>query len=374
MTTQVKATIGIIIFAILLFGSVAYYAHEPKLPPFGGEIKKELKLKAPKEKILESKEVDWIEQVKDKDGRPTGEIINKGRIIKYDYITDKKVIDKFVWFKGKYTNVRISEKPNTEDYFIGDHWAKEGSDVFKIEHRATTTIEAFKEQTKPDLISRIKGLFIAQADTTTSYYAGAGDGRNGTCGGTWSTLRNSTSETAINGGTTAELMSHSNPCITRVSLPIDTSGLPTGAIVSSADLKITQDDYFYDTGGNDIVVVSHTRDDPSGNLIDADYNITNFGTTEYITRDDITGWSSAGGLHTLSLNTAGKTFISDSGYTTFGMLISEDFDNNGGSTLNAIEPRLSEYAGTASDPYLSITYTEPAPADEEWIREVIRLE
>ena len=76
MTPKKQVTIWTVIIGILLFGGLGFFFDDYLRPPFGGELIKEpiadeLKLKAPKEKILESKEVDWIEQVKDEKGLGT---------------------------------------------------------------------------------------------------------------------------------------------------------------------------------------------------------------------------------------------------------------------------------------------------------------
>ena len=152
MTTKVKATIWTIIIGTLLFGGVLYYLHEPPLPPFGATIKEELK--APKEKILESKEVDWIEEVKDKDGMPTGEIINKGRIISYDYISDKEVpsengeeISKRIGnAKFFLKELRWNEAVYEGRFYPGTPFVK--TDKWYQTETATTSIEVFNKQTK----------------------------------------------------------------------------------------------------------------------------------------------------------------------------------------------------------------------------------
>jgi len=383
MTTKKQATIWTVIIGILLFGGLGFFFDDYLRPPFGGKLIKEpiaeeLKLKAPVEKILNSKEVDWIEEVKDKDGKPTGETINHGKIIKYDYVSDVEVATSTITIKdGKREkvitekvekrtgNAKFFETGNIIDgkketighFYGGTPFVKQDDKWFQTEI-ATTSIDAFEEQTKPDLVSRIKGLFTAQADELTPVYTGAGDGILKQWTGSWQDCHDISNSEIVDYTSTFNQSpeSHSNPRITRTSLPFNTSDLPTGAIVSAADLKITSDSYFYDTGGNSLVVIWHTRASDT-TLTSADYNITNFGSTEYISRLDLGSWNTSA-LNTIALNTAGKLAIVDDGYTLFGILISEDLDDDGGGSLNAVSIRMSEYAGTASDPYLSVTYTE----------------
>ena len=61
MKTKKQVTIWTVIIGILLFGGVGYFFDDYLRPPFGGELIKEpiaeeLKLKAPKEKILDYRE------------------------------------------------------------------------------------------------------------------------------------------------------------------------------------------------------------------------------------------------------------------------------------------------------------------------------
>ena len=325
-----------IILAVFSIGTV-YAAGEIIEPPLKEPIKQEHLLKAPKEKILESKEVDWIEEVKDKQGNPTGERINKGRIIAYDYITDKKATGKFIWHKGDFTNARISEKPNTTDFFIGDHFYKDGNDVFEIEHGATTTIEAFDEQIKVSWLE--KAIYPVRADTTTSYYVGAGDGdvTNFHSGGypsvSWDTVHDDTaissgwiSHTTTAGGCRVAFYNNNGYVIGRGYYPIDTSALSSGSIISAASLFLNINGVVNVVNdGDDWMNIVETFQEDETSLTSTDYNDCGYDTgnetagrsaytpVEGSTRIDLGDMPAAGNYMEYDLNAAGRGWMSHPG-------------------------------------------------------------
>ena len=387
MTIKRQAQLGTVIGFIILIG--LFFGFDDYLrPPFGGELIKEpiaeeLTLKAPKEKILESKEIDWIETKED------GTLENKGKIIVYDYISDVEVATSTITIKDGKNDKVITENvgrrignakffENGEEtigqFYGGTPFIKQGEKWFHSE-TATTSIKAFEEQTKPDLISRLKAYFARSSlAVTTSYYSGAGDGvvnYSGSPGDANATHDATNGSGADYTGTEPWIEYGGGPpypyMLGRAFLPIDTSGLPTGALVSAATLRL----YLVDWGQTLIIGLVQTTQASNTTLITEDFDqcgaVDN--PTEGATRLTHTGGGGSG-IKTFTLNATGRGWISDSGYTKLGVRGSQDLDDSFSS--NAACPiAMSEYAGTASDPYLSVTYTEAVAEPDHGSQDII---
>ena len=406
MTPKKQATIGAFIGFIIITGLFFGFGSYFKTPPFGvevTEIKDELKLKAPKEKIIKSKEVDWIEEVKDEEGKPTGETINHGKITKYDYISDVEVATSTMTVKDGKREKVITEKverrtgnakffENGEEtighFYSGTPFVKQDNKWYHSE-TATTSIDAYEEQTKPDLISRIKNLFIAQATELTPVYSAAGDGWVGQQQHSWDDCHDNTIgrddvnwydatvTTSLNGR--VAYYSNNGYVIARAFHPIDTSGLGSGASVSAATLNLyvqsKADDY---NDGKDYLVVVKTFQASNTTLARADYEDCGYdsgtetgGRAKYTPVEgsdqlDITSIATSA-YKAWTLNAIGRGWINLTGYTNLGMREGHDVEDSviGASNENNsyINTRTSEYANTASDPYLSVTYTAAAADD-----------
>ena len=341
------------------------------------KIDSPLKLEAEKEKILESKTVDWIVEKKDINGKITGEIENKGKIKEYDYITEKKVIDKVRRFeKGEnYSNIKTikvgAEDKTIMEFWLGDHYYKdENGNIYEIEHGATTTIKAFEAQTKKTILENVISLlgikFVIATDV--DYYAGAGDGQTRAANATWTTARNAAtgSDYTNYAATTNYIQTYytsGNYKIMRTFLPFDTSALPDDATISAATSSVFCYSDTKDVG--DFVVVAGNQASQSA-VVAGDYD--GMGSTEF---GRIEPRESR--RNNIVLNASGRGFINKTGYTKLGIVTSYDFDNTApvdGTSEMGIPIGTSERAGTVYDPYLSVTYTSggvttPAPRQEE---------
>lgn len=341
------------------------------------KIKDNFVLKAPKEKILNVQEVDWIEEVKDKDGKLTGEVINKGKIKQYDYITDEKVKGKFIWH-GDYSNAKIiAENGNqkTVEFYSGDHFYKDDKeDVYRIKHKETTTIEAFDLQ--------MEEILGASGDPV---YSGAGDGivyKNDNAD--WDTSHDATTgadadPTGINAFCMAGL---NGPIIElfRLFLPFNTSGIPSGSTIDSAILSV----YHRYDGGSDLdagVVETSQADETT--LAVADFN--NCGAVDSPTEGAprVTSWSDTTYAN-WTLDATGRGWVktsgdvstcgSNTGWTCLGIRLEKDLDDVDPLTVrNYHSFRMSEYTGTTEDPYLTVVYTEVIPVVDIFPREGIIL-
>ena len=163
-----KIYIGFVTCVIIFAVVGVVFVIKSNIQKLGAEkdlILVDIKLNEAKDKILQSKEVDWIIEKED------GTQENNGKIRSYDYITDKKVEDKIKFKPGKsYSNEKIISQvgaTTTSALYIGDHFYKDTKgDVYEIEHGATTTIEQWNKQIETKILG-------ASPD---SYYTGAGDG------------------------------------------------------------------------------------------------------------------------------------------------------------------------------------------------------
>ena len=392
---QKLAGYGVSILAVFIMaGAVYWYAHEePVEEPIGAEstsidIKAELILKAPKEKILESKEVDWIEQVKDEEGLPTGEKINNGRIIKYDYVSEAEIkTEKNEIIEKRTSNAKHFEidGENIAKVFTGQPFYKgsKGTDEnkwYQVE-TATTSIEAFEEQTKVSF----KRLF-GKRTLAAPIYSGAGDG-DIDCSlqsSDWDTVHNRTTAAGCLNGTNYELAYAYGGAVKfevggygdkRIFLPFDTSSIPSGNTITSTTL------YAYVKTvslGEQYAGVIETSQASHTSLVDADYNqcgavdSPDEGTDSRTTLP--TGVINA--YKTWALNSTGKSWVkingaasscgdSLTGWTCLGLRDSKSIDDTEPTTNYYYDISNSEETGTAQDPYLTVTYEEAAVPESD---------
>jgi len=222
-------------------------------------------------------------------------------------------------------------------------------------------------------------VYPVRTDTTTSYYAGAGDGTIYTVGdgqpsqAIWDTVHDATTGT---GRTVAGVSGYASEVwirgvnndikIFRAFFPVDTSGLPNSAIISGAILKLNlsaiQDGYNGD--GYDYVAIVQTDQPDPTTLEETDYN--NCGATDNPTKGsaniDITGLTTEQ-YNNFTLDATGLTWVSKTGWTMLGIRPGQDiqdyFPGDPGEVnkFSGVSAYFSEYTDTASDPYLEVTYT-----------------
>jgi hypothetical protein len=136
----------------------------------GGDTEPYLKLKAPKEKILESKDVSNVVCEETGDTKTCTDL---GLIKEYTYISDEVVTDEYRFDEpGQvYSNERVLEKTATTER-IGFTYEKVYKDVdntvYKIKYKATTTIEEYEKQTKVGFFERLFTRKALAADSFTS--------------------------------------------------------------------------------------------------------------------------------------------------------------------------------------------------------------
>lgn len=209
-------------------------------------------------------------------------------------------------------------------------------------------------------------------DTVTDYYVGAGDGYIQKSDADWDTCHDAASGSANATSTTMSIMVKEDGSynIRRGFLPTDCTAIPDAATISAAVFYVyvagTQND---DNDGDDwINIVGETTQADPTTLVGDDFDTCGAvnNPTEGSTRADVTGMAT-GQYVTWTLDATGRGWIKKSGagadaYTRLGMREGHDCIDSTitDASENYITIRVSEYANTASDPYLKVTYTEAA--------------
>jgi len=191
--------------------------------------------------------------------------------------------------------------------------------------------------------------------TTTSYSVGSGDGRIYKFDGTFSTARNAASGNAsyTNTADTIGIESSGGWYIERCFSPTDTSGLGSGATISSATYNFYHLAAVTDTNSSDCDIVETTQASTS-ELVNDDYDNVEFGTSY----GSLALSSMSGANNWEEITFSDTSIISKTGVTKIGLINSIDNDNGSPSGSNSIGNYVfSNYTGTDKDPYLSITYT-----------------
>ena len=225
-------------------------------------------------------------------------------------------------------------------------------------------------------------------DTTTSYYAGAGDGIAGgkTAKNPAWDAHDYTTAASFTNDYTSYTSTSSNMALCgndtgarfffyRAFFPVDTSSLGSGATITDAALKIYVFSEEHDHV-NDFIRLVETNQASSSSLISADYN--QCGSVDNPTAGaadvDISSDITITAYNTWTLNATGLSWISKTGTTYLGLREGNDAKDNEISDkvysgdCNRIAGYFSENTGTDKDPYLSVTYTTtPAPRQEEVI-------
>lgn len=197
-------------------------------------------------------------------------------------------------------------------------------------------------------------------DTTTSYYAGAGDGYSGLQqSNTWANVRGASSGNATSATATNAIPITDNTGgyrIFRSFFPIDTSGIGAGATVDSATFYTKQR-----AGGGLLVraletALVSTSQASNTALTNDDYD--QVGSTDLCdTRPTPTATYD---VVSYALNASGLSAVNVSGYTNLGLRGTGDMDDVAPSSSPFYDDiYTSEQTGTDDDPYLEVTYTPP---------------
>jgi len=233
----------------------------------------------------------------------------------------------------------------------------------------TMDIEAklYWNEDKYILRKTIPSAFLQKAvgkvftDTTTSFYAGAGDGWVRNSGISYTTVRSASTGNSVDYTNTGNTVWHgksgSTFYVDRDMFPIDLSSLGTISVTAASFSMYNKEkgnsgDTFharfvktYQASNTALVTSDYNKWYSTAGATDIAVNSTNF---------------TSGERTVFTLNSTGYGWIEDAsgGWLKVGLMWAEDADGGSlPSAGNTFRPATSENSGTASDPYLEITYT-----------------
>jgi hypothetical protein len=172
---------------------------------------------------------------------------------------------------------------------------------------------------------------------------------------TWAAARDAASGDTVTWNTNelfieAQYSSTWGYSVGRAFYPIDTSGIGVDATISAASMFVYVGTN--QSNGQTLRLVSASQAS-IGQLEVADFN--NIGSTQFGSATP-----TASQYDEIVVDATGRAIIVKDGYTKFAILMGKDFDNSTPTGMDYVQLRFSAYTGTASDPYLSVTYSTGA--------------
>lgn len=197
-------------------------------------------------------------------------------------------------------------------------------------------------------------------NTTSTFYAGSGDGSVYRNDGAWSTARDTADgEAAITTDTTRYLMADLDAgvyTVTRNFYPFDTSAIPDTDEISSGTFSI---DNTGASSGDRYVGLIQTSQVSNTALAIGDFDAMTINSpSEGASRV----LCSTSGYKDFAMNATGIGWISKTSYTKLGTRMAKDIDNVNPGARNYILEYQSEQAGTTNDPKLVVVHAAAAAA------------
>lgn len=192
-----------------------------------------------------------------------------------------------------------------------------------------------------------------RGNTTSTFYAGAGDGSVYVANSSWSTARGASSGTAAYTDATRYMMADkdaSTYTVARTYFPFDTSSIPDTDDISSATFSVDN------SGGEGtrsaVLILTTTSSETT--LTGTDFaaltlNSPSEGTASRVALTSI-------GYKDFIMNATGIGWISKTGYTKLGLRLSNDVDDSAPTVRNYVLLYCSEQTGTTNDPVLVVTH------------------
>lgn|SRR3990167_7567923 len=187
---------------------------------------------------------------------------------------------------------------------------------------------------------------------------------------TWSVIHDATtgpggSDSATDSWIIASLDT-GNYKIARGFILFDTSAIPDGSTIDSATVRLTNNSTSNaDTNNYSLGIVASS---PASNtaIVAGDYDNFTVHSDTVFGSIDLTAFID-NASHTITINASGLAVIDKAGVTKYGIRLSGDYNETAGhggapGGQNETQVRMSETAGTDSDPQLTITYTVPGGA------------
>ncbi|MCK5295257.1 MAG: DUF2341 domain-containing protein, partial [Alphaproteobacteria bacterium] len=175
----------------------------------------------------------------------------------------------------------------------------------------------------------------------------------------WATTRNAATGSTADDDNESKVgawdLGGSNFVIDRAYFPIDTSGIPDSAVITSASLWIYQSTADRDFGGHEMVIVQ-TAD--LGVITTADYD--QIGSVDSPTKGGSAAPSGASGWHEIPLNETGRGWIDKEGFTYLGLRGDLDTDDTTPSeNVDELFIAFNNVDAVSNKPYLQVEYTIP---------------
>ena len=265
-----------------------------------------------------------------------------------------------------------------EDNNQGKEWFTylKGFKVWDSEKVETIEVEFYTKGNKKYLRKIVPKDFLDNSvgdvftDTTTSYYAGAGDGEAFQTGAlSWDNLHDGAGSNSDYTSTYGQIFvgnAGATNYMARGFFPCDTSALPDAAVISAAKFYIALQSGQPATGSYAnawMAIVGPTTQNSVSAVQNDDF--VDCGDVDSPTQlSDQVAYSTFVGnaYHAFTLNASGRAIISVDGTTKLGLRDGNDILDNdptlGGGAWNEFWPDMSEQTGTDNDPYLEVTYTE----------------
>ena len=335
-----------------------------------------LQLKASKTEILFNRETDDI-----RCDKKTLICENMGKMVEYLYNSGVEVPP--ITYTGLQEDMS-KRTNNTQNFKKGEgRWIVKGyggspfyqkADKWYQTEPATTSVEAFNLQTAERWWNRLLGQKVLAVTATTSPSAGDGyisNPANDTWAGAHDATDGNPTYTSVNDSLAYALEAGVNHRIARGFTPFDISAsIPDNATVNSStvSLYVTAKSDEDNDGDDYIVAMATTTQASTASLVGADFdNCGSLATgdpnpDEASSRFDITDITT-GAYNTWTLNNMND--VSKTGFTLIGWREGHDVENTsmvGADVTNRIAIDFSEQAGTATDPYITVDYTEAAVA------------
>ena len=284
--------------------------------------------------------------------------LHDAMLVKWDKVFDKR-------FQGEYQVRHNRVKTYGRVPMVWDSAGK----------RQAIEIDLRKRNSKLYFVKIIPTSFLNEAvfpvftDTTTSYFAGSGDGyvRNtGTGGQSFATVRNAASGTE---NSETDSSSANSPMtlynstfnwyrVGRNFYPIDTSGIDDGATISSASFKVKCNASGPTDSDGISAYIIQTSQASTTALENTDYSAVAFTSGGSKTLASM----AANTYQSFTLDATGLGWISKTGTTKLGLILEQDLNGspNPSASGNAIGLYYSEESGTGNDPYLEVVTADPA--------------
>ncbi len=253
-------------------------------------------------------------------------------------------------------------------------WDSEGNTIFIEAKLYNKDGKYLLKKTVPlDFLKNAVGRVFT--DTTTSYYAGAGDGYVYNYASTWDASHDASTGLSAILATPATIgvrhRSHPRFYNYRGFFPINTSGIGSGSTITSATMKLYITGTLYEDNDSQAYIgLVQTTQASTATLSTADYNQCGAIDDPTLGSDDTPKLDTltTSAYNSFDLNATGLAWISKTGYTKLGFREGHDIEDLSilaNIDYNNAKPSTSLETGTANDPYLEVTYSTGTGATDD---------